>query len=83
MAREVGPGTEDEIWVDITEVPTTATGAALRAYVDRNLVREKWWWAYLRWLRDLQKIEHEKALHADLHHIKYKKACCVAPTPGT
>jgi hypothetical protein len=37
MAREVGPGAEDAMWADVTEVPDAATRAALRAYVDRNL----------------------------------------------
>jgi hypothetical protein len=35
--EEVGPGAEDAMWADVSEVPTAATRAALRAYVDRNL----------------------------------------------
>jgi hypothetical protein len=31
IAREVGPGAEDAIWADVTEVPTAMTRAALRA----------------------------------------------------
>jgi hypothetical protein len=37
MAREVGPGAEGAILADVSEVPTAATRAALRAYVDQNL----------------------------------------------
>jgi hypothetical protein len=35
-------------------------------------VVEKRWWAYVRWLHDLQVIEHEKASLAELHDIEFK-----------
>jgi hypothetical protein len=37
MTREVGPGAENLMWADVNGVPISATHAALRAYVDRNL----------------------------------------------
>jgi hypothetical protein len=90
MAKEVCPGAEDAMWAGISEVPTAATRAALRAYVDRNLDKYadlpldavgpnptyvvKQWWVNLRWLHDLQVIEHEKANTAELRDIEFKPA---------